>query len=215
MIVLSLLKMGRINAATATNDAIRRWLPRRVLLVGIAGGFSARGVQLGDLLISDEIIDYEQQKLTRDGPEVRYEVHQPDPRLLEFAKTVLDEAWQPSVKTKRPGKGKPHRWIGPVATGDKVDAFGEIERRYGSAWPKLLGVEMEAGGVASACFQSASRPGFLMIRGVSDLADARKNSSDVKKWRQYACEVAAAYTVCLLRRGPVPKDSPGIPVGPP
>ena len=48
-----------------------------------------------------------------------------------------------------------------------------------------------------------------MVRGVSDLADAKKGSGRVKKWRAYACDVAAAYAVSLLRDGPVPLRAPG------
>jgi len=215
IIVVSPLKVGRVEAAAVTSDAIRRWSPRYVLLVGIAGGFSRGGVQLGDLLVSDQIVDYERQKLTEEGQQPRYEVPPVDPRLLTFVKNCSDKAWRAKIKIRRPGKGEPSRRIGPVASGDKVDAIGEIERRHGSSWPKLLGVEMEAGGAAAACFEAASKPGFLMIRGVSDLADAKKDSRGVRKWRQYACEVAAAYAIGLLRNGPVPKRDPfGPPEGP-
>ncbi len=63
---------------------------------------------------------------------------------------------------------------------------------------------MEAGGAASACFQAAQPPGFFRVRAVSDMADEKKSSKSVKRWRRYACEVAAAYAVGLLRSGPVP-----------
>ncbi len=43
-------------------------------------------------------------------------------------------------------------------------------------WPKLIGVEMEAGGAASACFQAPQPPGFFMVRAVSDMADEKKSS---------------------------------------
>jgi NB-ARC domain/APAF-1 helical domain len=86
-----------------------------------------------------------------------------------------------------------------VATGDKVVAIKDVLEQYRSDWPKLIGIEMEAGGLASAAFQSPWRPGFLMIRGTSDLADEHKEDS----WRQYACHAAAAYAVGLLQSGPV------------
>ena len=37
VIVMPLLGMGRVQATAATGDAIRRWHPRYVILVGIAG----------------------------------------------------------------------------------------------------------------------------------------------------------------------------------
>ena len=76
--------------------------------------------------------------------------------------------------------------------------------RYRAEWPKLIGVEMEAGGVASAAFEATSKPGVLMVRGVSDLADQNKDSAQVAGWREYACKVAAMYAVSLLKSGPVP-----------
>ncbi|HEY4388678.1 MAG TPA: hypothetical protein VGN34_29865, partial [Ktedonobacteraceae bacterium] len=83
---------------------------------------------------------------------------------------------------------------------DKVVALKDVLDRYRSVWPKLIGVEMESGGVASAVYQSVDQPGFLMIRGVSDLADMHKDDT----WRSYACHVAAAYTLAFLQSGPVP-----------
>ncbi len=93
--------------------------------------------------------------------------------------------------------------IGPVCTGNKVIADDSLADQLREVWVKLIGVEMEAGGVANAVAQSAHRPGFFMIRGVSDLADADKDSDEVKRWRPYACEIAAAWTLEWLKSGPV------------
>ncbi len=202
-VVVTLLNMGRFEAATAVGDAVRRWRPRYVVLVGIAGGFSEEDVALGDLLISDQVVDYELQKITEEGPKVRYRVHAADPRLLGAAQSYQGDGWYERVSAPRPADGRPRRVIGPIATGDKVVAFGKLLDRYQAHWPKLIGVEMEAGGAASACFQAAQAPGIFMIRSVSDLADADKDSDEVRRWRAYACEVAAAYAVALLESGPV------------
>jgi nucleoside phosphorylase/tetratricopeptide (TPR) repeat protein len=204
VVVMPLLSMGQTDAATATSDAIRRWRPRYVLLVGIVGGISERGVRLGDVLVSDQIVDYELQKLTPEGPEVRYRVHQADARLLGAARNYRSNRWLKLVNAKRPRKGSPQRLIGPIATGNKVVAVKDVLRKYADEWPKLIGVEMEAGGVASACFQAEERPGFFMVRAVSDLADEQKDSAAVQEWRQYACEIAASYAISLIKNGPVP-----------
>jgi hypothetical protein len=87
-----------------------------------------------------------------------------------------------------------------------VDAIGFSER-YREVWPKLIGIEMEAGGVASALYQTADAPNVFMIRGVSDLADPDKEKARVREWRPYACDVAASYTVAFLKSGPVPPQS--------
>jgi nucleoside phosphorylase len=92
--VLSLVNIGRVQAATATNDAIHRWKPRYVLLVGIAGGVGAAGVRVGDVLISDQVADFELAKITASGPQIRWEVHRADARLLSAVRHVKTADWQ-------------------------------------------------------------------------------------------------------------------------
>lgn len=204
VVLTTMSSMGRVNAAAVASDAIYRWRPRYVLMVGIAGGISEANVKLGDIIISNQIVDFEQQKLTDFGPEIRWEVHRVDPALLAAVSDFPYSLWGKEIMVSRPGPGDPNTHIGPIASGDKVIAFQDVLTRYRNYWPKLIGVEMEGGGVATAAFQSIHQPGFFMIRGVSDLADAKKGSRNVEKWRLYACDVAAAYTVALLKSGPVP-----------
>src|SRR5215204_5351352 len=49
--VLCLLNYGRLEALNATKDAINRWHPRYVILVGIAGGIKQNEAALGDVLV--------------------------------------------------------------------------------------------------------------------------------------------------------------------
>lgn len=203
-VVMPLLGMGRVNAATATVDAIKRWRPRHVILVGIAGGIAARNVGLGDLLISEQVVDYELQKITTAGIEVRWSVHKASRRLYAAALNVIGDAWTKRIATARPNEGLPRIHVGPIASGDKVVAVQSVLDEYRNVWPALIGVEMEAAGVASACFAAANQPEFFMVRGVSDLADEKKNAAGMDVYRRYACDVAAAYVVELIRNRPVP-----------
>jgi nucleoside phosphorylase len=203
-IVMPLLGMGRVNAATATAEAIKRWRPRHVILVGIAGGIAARNVGLGDVLISEQVVDYELQKITTNGIEVRWSVHKASRRLYAAALNVIGDAWTKRIATPRPNDGLPRIHVGPIASGDKVVAVQSVLDEYRNVWPALVGVEMEAAGVASACFAAATQPEFFMVRGVSDLADEAKNAPTTAPYRPYACHVAAAYVVELIRNRPVP-----------
>lgn len=203
VILMPFLSMGRMKAATATANAITRWHPRYVVLVGIAGGIANQGVRIGDLLIANQIVDYELQKITPEGPQIRWEVHQADPRLLIASQHVSEDSWVGPISTRRPTRGKPKPHVGPIASGDKVVAFASVLERYRAVWPKLIGVEMEAAGVATAAFQSPEKPGFFMIRCVSDLADENKSSRRVEGWRAYACDAAASFAVAFLKSGPI------------
>jgi hypothetical protein len=155
------------------------------------------------VIISDQVVDYEVQFVTDNEPEIRYSVHRADPTLLNAVLGYRSRDWEQLIQSRRPGKGSPQRKNGPIATGDKVIGAADMLKRYQSDWPKLIGIEMESGGVASACFQSPSPPGFFMVRAISDHADKAKNSPRVRKWREYACDVASAYAIGLLRSGPV------------
>lgn len=208
LIVMPLLGMGRVEATAATMDAVRRWNPRYVIALGIAGGIAESNVKLGDVLVSDQIVDYEEQKLKPEGPKIRWQVYRTNPRLLGAVQNFTDESWLRLVTVKRPDDGTPSRHIGAIASGDKIIACSKVLAHYRDTWPKLVGVEMEGTGVALASFQSPASPGFIMIRAVSDLADSDKDSPDTRKWRQYACHVAASYTVALLQSGPVPSQIP-------
>ncbi|MEA2204140.1 MAG: hypothetical protein QOE77_916 [Blastocatellia bacterium] len=202
VVLTDLLQMGRLEAANAVGDAIRRWRPRYLILVGIAGGLAKAGVNVGDVLIADQVADYELQKLKANETAIRWSVHRASPALLAASKQLRNNDWQPLIREQRPGSGQPKRHSGVVCTGDKVIANSLIQD-YQEIWTKLIGVEMEAGGAASASFQAAVSPGFFMVRGVSDLADPSKDHKQTESWRAYACDVAGAYTEAFLKSGPV------------
>jgi len=202
VVVASVSAMGRVKAAVATANALQRWTPRAVLVVGIAGGVGSQKVALGDVLIADQIVDFELQKLRKPAQGPRFQVYTTAARLLESAHH-LHSRWQPGQRS-RPKAGTSDVHFGPVATGDKVVALERFLAQLLKAWPRLLGVEMEAGGVAAACFESEPRPEFLMIRGVSDLADEKKDTRAVQQWRRFACTVAARYALGLIRSAPLP-----------
>lgn len=209
VILTSLTNMTNPYATATAGDAIRRWQPRCVLLVGIAGGVAANDVSLGDVLVSDQIVDYRDQKATAGGRRFRFRGSPVSGRLLAAARNVDARAWRRLIKKRRPtpGTGKSTTHIGPVATSDTLVADEQLLGDLLHHYPKLIGMEMEAGGTTIATHEAASRPEFFMVRGVSDLADDKRASDEVKTWRPYACHVAAAFAVALLESGPIPPSS--------
>lgn len=214
VVVTSPSGMSRVPAAVTATTAIRTWRPAYVLLIGIAAGFAKNGAKLGDVLISSQIVDYEQQRLGDETRQPRWQAYPVDTRLLNWAQAFKGNRWQRVATKWRPLDGRPRPIVGPIATGDKVIASEQYVAWLMEHWSKLVGLEMEAGGVIASAHQSALRPGFFMIRGVSDLADADKD----KRWRTYACTIAASFAVAFLRSGPViplEAPTPAAPEGPP
>lgn len=206
IVVTSPPQMGRLHAGLATRDAIRKWNPRYVLLVGIAGGVAENQVQIGDILIARQIADYSLQKIRSETVEVRWEFYCPDQRLLIAAQNLSKKVWLPQMPQNRPAQSEPNLHIGSIASGDKSIASSQVVKGYHSTLPKLIGVEMEAGGVAAGAFLQVTPTPFFMVRAVSDLADENESSEEVEKWRPYARAAAAAYSIALLKSGPVPSQ---------
>jgi nucleoside phosphorylase len=202
VVVACLGAMGPIAAASRAAVIAHRFRPRRVLLVGIAGGVSG-AAELGDVLVANQIVDYTVGKTSAQGRTVHWQVFRADPGLLDSA-VQFSTGWQGLLQAPRPSPGEPQRRIGVVASGGDVIAAATRVAELRAAWPKLIGVEMEGGGVAAALAEAPSPPAFLMIRGVSDLADEAKNAAATRSFRAYACDAAATYAIALLQRGPMP-----------
>ncbi len=198
VVVTSLLNMGPINAAAQATSVVSRWKPRYVLLVGIACGVPGE-VSHGDVLIASQVADYTLGK-QNGGRQVRWEVFPCGASLLDSANNISPK-WTSSIRLERPSTGKPERHKGVVASGGDVISDDQVVAAYSESWPKLIGIEMEAGGTAAGVHQTAERPEFLMIKGVSDFGKD-KHEPDVVPWREYAYHVAAAFAVALIKSGP-------------
>ena len=149
IIVFSPAGMSNVPAAVAIGEALRSFAPRYVLAVGIAGGIAGQAA-LGDILIADQVVGYEQQKLQPRGPSIRWQPFRFAQELLTAARDRLPKGWRKGVRVGRPERGRSEIRFGTVASGDKVIASSDSLASMKEIWPKLLGVEMEAVGIASA-----------------------------------------------------------------
>lgn len=195
--------MGNVGSAQAATLAISVWNPAYILLTGIAGGIRESGddLRLGDVLVPDQIIGYEQGKIRPEKLERRYEVVQPDWELLQTARGLEPGEWAVNIVATRPdrhgGRVIPRAFFEPVFSGEKVLADRETVTELLKHWTKAIGVEMEGLGAAIASYRGG--PGFLMAKAVSDFADPAKNDD----WHTYAAESAARFAIAVLRNAPI------------
>jgi len=204
LIVTCIGAMGSPEAAAAVTSALARWRPRAVVIVGIAGGIAANEAALGDLLVANRIIGYEQAKARPTGAEHRWQPYDVDRGLLQRARAFTGLRWHGAIAGSRPERGRPARHYGPIGSGEKIIQDPALLAELLATWPKLVGVEMEGVGGAAGTRQASPPPALAMIRAVSDLANPDKESVGVRAWRPYACAVAAAFAVAFLRTGPLP-----------
>ncbi|MCG8419258.1 MAG: hypothetical protein MJE77_15095 [Proteobacteria bacterium] len=195
VVTASALSMGQLNAALLARDVLLEHAPDYFLLAGIAGGLG--DARLGDVVVSDQIVDYELQKVRDSGPDVRWSVYRSDPGLLDAALNFRSDDWKSKIGTPRPDgqdKSRTQLHVGVVLSGNKVIASANAAGALRSVWTKSAALEMEATGVAAALYQSAERPGFMMVKGVCDRADSRKDD----QWHEFASHAAAAYCWAIL-----------------
>lgn len=202
VVVVLLPSMGEISAANATTDALVHWNPQFVLMVGIAGGFALDDLDLGDVVVADQVVGYEYGKQTDGGLKPRDHVYPASALLLERVRNFWDDSWAQHIDVSRPAKASratSKRFVGPIASGNKVIASKEFQATLLARWPKLIAIETEAEGVFAAVFDRPQIKGTLVVRGICDMADERKGD----EWQEYAANAAAAYAVDFLKSGPV------------
>lgn len=186
--------MGGLAAAELAHEAIAAFQPKAVLLVGITGGMDY-DIPLGDVVVSEQIVDYELGKVTEDGFSPRWSVYRPDARLLAKAKAWPLQSWQDYVRVPRPkGLERPALHSGVYLSANKVIADEQTAGVLRSVWRKAAAVEMEAAGVASVLWHMERPPAFLVFKGVCDYADSKKNDD----WQAYAADTAASWAFSFV-----------------
>jgi nucleoside phosphorylase len=200
VVVTALLEPGNVTAGVETTELLKRWQPRYVLVVGIAGGFPEKQVQKGDVLIANYVYYYEPGKSRPLGEERRARQYRCDRILWAKAKNYEAAEWKGEVGVALPGGFEtyvPRALFGTIGCGELVVADEKKRTELLAECSQMLGVAMEAAGVAMAV--ENADVGFLEIRGVSDTADLTKDDA----WHEYAANSAAAFTAGFLRSKPV------------
>lgn len=186
-------QMGLVAAATSVSNALRTLKPKFVVMCGICAG-RKDDCQLGDTIAASITWDYGSGKFVLDeAEEVVFEpapVHVPvDPLLLSAVKGLssenekLEEIYH-SCRGFRPSY-VPKLRVGPMASGAAVQNYPDFFTSVADQNRKILGVDMEAFGVAWACYQCIDPSAkWLVVKGVSDFADGKKNN-DFQKFSSF------------------------------
>jgi nucleoside phosphorylase len=151
---------GRSGSGQVVADAIGRWDPGGVVMVGIAFGKGGIDQVVGDVLVSTVVIPYDLARIDSSGETSR----SPQP---EAGITLLDRFRNLSWAKESSGGGRPNRAIrGPILSGSKLvddEAFkGDLFRRF----PTAVGGEMEGAGVYAAA--DRRRIEWIIIKGICD-----------------------------------------------
>lgn len=169
VIVMSSMGSQGISGSTLTIDSlIRLWDPTGVVLLGIAFGANRKRHKVGDVLIADNIIPYEQQRV---GEEVIYRnpIAPSSHELINRIRNTLD--WD----FRRPDNSKVDKHIGDVLSGEKLVDNIEFKNALIAQYPQVIGGEMEGSGLWASA--SRHKKSWILIKSVCDWGDGKKHKN--------------------------------------
>lgn len=188
-------RMGNLASGLTTAEALTRWAPRLTILLGITGGISGKAA-IGDLVIADRVFDYETAKVSWRGAASNGVKFTPSFGPRQRLITALDS--QRLLEKERPEGGPlessgesrmPSAIHGGFASGEKVVASRRLTKKIARNDRKLAAIEMESLGVADACRREGRE--YLIVKAVTDLADARKSDDH----RRYCCDLVSRVVI--------------------
>ena len=160
--------MGKRKAAEGSRLLIDRFSAQVIVNCGVAGAISPQR-HIGDVVISDQLVEYD----AIPNPSAKMPTYQSHPQLLRTALQTSPSLPPPETIL-----------AGTILSGNHVVNSEQEKRRL---WNEFQGqcVEQEGAGVARVC-ESFHIP-WIVIRGISDLADENA-LDDFQKNSQHAID---------------------------
>ena len=175
--VTMLRHVGNVFAAVHTARCLQRLKPHYVLMVGIGGGVKEE-VDLGDVVVAEQIIYYEATKENPFFSDQRPHAIPADGLLLDRAKNYTDIRWHALIQAERPASinfvNVPEVRFGPIASGEKVIADENRVNELKQVHSKVCGLDMESFGVALAASEWPHSPKFIAFRGFAIMLTMKK-----------------------------------------
>ncbi|WP_373315143.1 nucleosidase [Streptomyces lanatus] len=187
-IAIAELGVGAGRAAALTTLLISWLNPEAVFFVGVAGSLKD-DVGIGDVVIGTQVYEIHGGKQTPEGFQARPKAHSASHALVQSARSAVRD--MADVRAH----------FMPIATGDVVlaDAESEIAGYLRENYNDAGAIEMEGSGAAHAAHLNGQLDA-LVIRGISDRADAGKRDADAAGSQELAAKQAAAVTFAVLRK---------------
>jgi nucleoside phosphorylase len=183
-------KMGSVGAAgslATTKQAIEDLNPKAIIMVGIAFGKGGDDQKIGDVLLSEHVLQYQSEKVTKTG-EIQNRGGKPHcgATLLNRFESYHDD-WHYSLAESVSSTVL----TGDLLSGEQLIDNKEHRDELLTRFPTAIGGEMEGIGLANAA--GAKSKEWLVVKGICDFADGNKGED---KTRRQQLAAGAAASLC-------------------
>jgi nucleoside phosphorylase len=182
-------RMGSIGAGASimtTQLAIELIKPTMVIMVGIAFGVDETEQNIGDVLISEQIVQYESKKVK--AGQTQWRGFKQMSSVLLFNRFTKPIGWKFEIAENVFSKLVAGNMLSGEVLIDDLDYRQELVRVFAP----VVGGEMEGTGLVSAAHSYNKH--WIVIKGICDYADGHKGEAKVD--RQYLA-ARAAVDLCL------------------
>lgn len=189
--------MGPSGVRACIEDGIRALAPCALILVGIAFGLQPERQQIGDILLSRQVQDYDPQRWGI-GPGQEVVIHGRGNRVAA-SEWLLDRF----TAGKHCWGGTAQIQTGLLLSGSLLVDHPEARDRLRQLAPEALGGEMEA---ATLCdVAQRHHVSWIVVKAISDRADGNKRQHE-QEHQRLAAEHAAQFVFHVIGRlGFVPR----------
>jgi nucleoside phosphorylase/tetratricopeptide (TPR) repeat protein len=227
--------MGHTKAALRTKELVERCNPNTIVMLGIAGGIS-NDVMVGDVVTATQVDCYlENSKAVEKDDDIGFdfelsgEVYRPSNDIINLVKNLeyvygtqfqkcidscaneIQNLIPPNIYSELISNNLIREKVfvcdGHVASGPTVGTAKAFIKWLKKRDRKYLALEMESGGMMTAVYQEIDPKKTLILRGISDYADERKNELDELNkggLRRYAMYNAIQLLWCILNTYKLP-----------
>lgn len=183
-----------------THQALLDWNPTIIIMVGIAFGKDKKKQKIGDVLISQHVIQYQHIKINKLGKiEARGDQHHCGLKLLNRFKSYHKDWHYPTDKKSTLATVQ----IGDLLSGDVLIDYEPYRDELLALFPSAIGGEMEGTGVSNVA--AAKVKEWLVIKSICDFADGNKGKFKIRK-QKLAASTAASLCEHIFNKLHVFKD---------
>ncbi|HLI05130.1 MAG TPA: hypothetical protein VKV40_01010 [Ktedonobacteraceae bacterium] len=197
---------GAGGALLTVHEAISALSPSVVIMVGIAFGLKPKEQKVGDILVSTQICDYNQQKI--DTSLGGQPVILTRGSRIPASASLLDRFRAGAKGWSCPASIH----FGPILSGEKLINNQHYRDLLLGIEPEAIGGDME--GAALSTLGQLHKVDWVLVKAISDWADGEKDCQKRER-QEEASSNAARFTTYVIRQGGFRKGDSGNGVHPP